>query len=35
LILTALKGDLRVEEKDGHILLRDTSGKARLLLTPY
>jgi heat shock protein HslJ len=35
LILTALKGDLRVEEKDGHILLRDTSGKARLLLAPY
>jgi heat shock protein HslJ len=35
LILTALKGDLRMEEKDGHILLRDTSGKARLLLAPY
>jgi heat shock protein HslJ len=35
LILTALKGDLRIEEKDGHILLRDTSGKARLLLAPY
>jgi heat shock protein HslJ len=35
LILTALKGDLQMEEKDGHILLRDTSGKARLLLVPY
>jgi heat shock protein HslJ len=35
LILTALKGDLRMEEKNGHILLRDTSGKSRLLLAPY
>jgi heat shock protein HslJ len=35
LILTALKGDLRMEEKGGNILLRDTSGKARLLLAPY
>jgi heat shock protein HslJ len=35
LILTALKGDLRIEEKDDHILLRDTSGEARLLLAPY
>jgi heat shock protein HslJ len=35
LILTALKGDLWEEEKDDHILLRDTSGKARLLLAPY
>jgi heat shock protein HslJ len=35
LILTALKGDLRIKEKDGHILLLDTSGKARLLLAPY
>jgi heat shock protein HslJ len=35
MILIALKGDLRIEEKDGHILLRDTSGKARVLLVPY
>jgi len=35
LILTALKGGLRIEEKDGHILLRDTSGKTRLLLAPF
>jgi len=35
MILIALKGDLRMEEKDGHILLRDTSGKARVLLIPY
>lgn len=35
LILTAFKGDLRMEEKDDHILLRDRSGKARLLLAPY
>lgn len=35
LILTALKGDLRMEEKDNHILLCDKSGKARLLLAPY
>jgi heat shock protein HslJ len=35
LVLTALKGDLRIEEKDDHILLRDTSGNARVLLVPY
>jgi heat shock protein HslJ len=35
LILTALKGDLLMEEKDSDILLGDTSGKARLLLAPY
>jgi heat shock protein HslJ len=35
LILTALKGNLQIEEKDGHILLRGASGKARLLLVPY
>jgi hypothetical protein len=35
LILNALKGELLMEEKDGHILLRDASGKARLLLAPY
>lgn len=32
LILTALKGDLRIDEKDDHTFLRDTSGKARVLL---
>jgi heat shock protein HslJ len=32
LILTALKGDLRIDEKDDYFLLRDTSGKARVLL---
>ncbi len=35
LTLTALKGDLRIEEKDDQILLRDTSRKARVLLVPY
>jgi heat shock protein HslJ len=35
LILTALKGDLRIQEKDDHILLRDASRKARVLLVPY
>jgi heat shock protein HslJ len=35
LILTAFKGDLRIEEKDDHVLLRDTNGKARVLLVPY
>jgi heat shock protein HslJ len=35
MILIALKGDLQMEEKDGHILLRDTSGKARVLLVSY
>jgi heat shock protein HslJ len=35
LVLTAFKGDLRIEQKDDHILLRDTSGKARVLLVPY
>ena len=35
LILIAFKGYLQMEEKDGHILLRDTSGRARVLLVPY
>lgn len=35
MILIALTGELRIEEKDSHILLRDTSGKARVLLVPY
>jgi heat shock protein HslJ len=34
LILTALKGDLRIEEKDDDTLLRDTNMKARVLLVP-
>lgn len=34
-VLNAFKGDLRVEEKDDHIVLRDTSGQARVLLMPY
>jgi hypothetical protein len=33
--VNAFKGDLRVEEKDDHILLRDKSGQARVLLVPY
>jgi hypothetical protein len=35
LILTAFRGDLRIEGKDDDILLRDTSGKARVFLVPY
>jgi heat shock protein HslJ len=34
-VLNAFKGDLRVEEKDGHIVLRDKSGQVRVLLVPY
>lgn len=33
--VNAFKGDLRVEEKDDHILLRDKSWQARVLLVPY
>jgi heat shock protein HslJ len=35
LVLSALRGQLRIEEQDDHILLRDKDGKARLLLGPY
>jgi heat shock protein HslJ len=31
----ALKGDRRIEQKDDHILLRDISGKAQILLVPF
>jgi heat shock protein HslJ len=34
LVVNAFKGELRIEEKDDHILLRDKNGKARLLLAP-
>ncbi len=34
LILAALNGDLRIEQKDDQILLREKSGKPRLLLVP-
>jgi heat shock protein HslJ len=34
-VLNALKGDLRIEEKDNHIILRDKSGQVRVLLVPY
>jgi heat shock protein HslJ len=34
-VLNVFKGDLRVEEKDDHIVLRDKSGQVRLLLVPY
>ena len=35
LVLNALKGELRIEEKSDHLLLRDKSDKARVLLVPY
>jgi heat shock protein HslJ len=31
----AFKGELRIEEKNDHIFLRDMSGKARIFLVPY
>ena len=34
-VLNAFKGDLRVEEKDDHIVLLDKSGYTRGLLVPY
>jgi heat shock protein HslJ len=34
-VLNAFKGDLRVGEKDDHIVLRDKSGQVRVLLVPY
>jgi heat shock protein HslJ len=34
-VLNAFKGDLRLEEKDDHIVLRDKSGQVRVLLVPY
>ena len=35
LVEDAFKGALRIEEKGGHILLRDEHGNARILLVPY
>ena len=35
LVLNSLKGELRIEEKDDRVLLRDKSGNARVLLVPY
>jgi heat shock protein HslJ len=34
LVEDAFKGDLRIEEKGDHILLRDGHGNARILLVP-
>ena len=34
-ILNDFKGDLRVEERDNHITVRDKSGQVRVLLVPY
>jgi heat shock protein HslJ len=35
LVEDAFKGELRIEEKGDHILLRDGHGNARILLVPY
>jgi heat shock protein HslJ len=35
LVLNALKGVLRIEKKDDHVLLYDKDDKARVLLVPY
>lgn len=35
LVVKALRGDRRIEQKDDHILLRDKSGKAQILLVPF
>jgi heat shock protein HslJ len=35
LVVNAFKGELRIEEKDDHILLRDNNGKVHILLVPY
>ena len=35
LVVNALNGELRIEEKDDHVFLRDKNGKARVLLVPY
>jgi len=35
LVEDAFKGELQVEENGDHILLRDMTGKARILLVPY
>jgi heat shock protein HslJ len=35
LVLNALRGRLRIEEQDDHVLLRDKDDKARVLLVPY
>jgi heat shock protein HslJ len=35
LVENAFKRDLRIEENGNHILLRDMTGKARILLVPY
>lgn len=35
LVEAAFKGELRIEQKDDHILLRDIAAKARILLVPY
>ena len=34
-VVNAFKGELRIEEKDDHILLRDSNGKTHILLVPY
>jgi hypothetical protein len=35
MVLTALKGERRIERKGDHILLRDQGGKAQILLVPF
>jgi|SRR5215471_2411813 len=35
LLLNALRGELRIEEKDDHVLLRDKDANVRVLLIPY
>ncbi len=35
LVVNALNGELRIEEKEDHVFLRDKNGKARVLLVPY
>jgi heat shock protein HslJ len=35
MVLTALKGERRIEQNGDHILLRDRNGKAQILLVPF
>lgn len=35
LVEAAFKGELQIEQKGDHLLLRDMTGKARILLVPY
>ena len=35
LVVNAFRGDMRIDERDDHILLRDKNGKAHILLVPY